>query len=209
MHAPTGRWVEVTPRPVAAEFRGAVSRSHALPLEDHPELARMVSDLLEGARRRDPSLIAPWLADEIGGAEISIPRHEFLAGMSDWPDEEWADFRRVLEFGLVFEGEDDVVAPHAMAVADLGEFVVVHDQASVHFEPDASSVVTGSLGRMVFGDGRPDGLFETVDDLWYRISAGEVQGYVSKSDVYQVGEMRLYFHREPHGWRLTIVGGGC
>jgi hypothetical protein len=50
----------------------------------------MVSDLLEGARRRDPSLIAPWLADEIGGHDESTPREAFLEQMRDWPEETWA-----------------------------------------------------------------------------------------------------------------------
>ena len=200
-------------------------------LDSEPELAAAIADLLEAARRRDPSLVEPWLerstdertesqtdyaatvehdaaqiAEDDEDGEGYLAEDDLLREIASWDGEIWDRFARSLAVGVSVNGD----TADALSVITLDGVAVGADSAFVHVAPDRSSPILATVGRAIVQedyDHRPD---DPRVDGWVAVKSDDGRrGYLATESVEELLYMGIVFMRSPQGWRLAYFATGC
>jgi hypothetical protein len=191
-------------------------------LAGEPELGALIADLLEAARRRDATLVEPWLSAKVyslGEVDEEEPRkaHEpapsprdwAMGELREWDGPSWDRFAHMLRAGVRLDDErTSAVAPFTEDV-NGADVTLLGERVQVHEQPDAASPVVATLGyatvtRSDLPDCRDGG------EEWVCVASNAgTPGWISVDDVHEFFELRMHFSKTPDGWRVSAFGASC
>jgi hypothetical protein len=190
-----------------------------------PDLARLRDALLEACRKRDTSLLARELADEVYiygdsyvGRKNVLQRLKEL--MADDPETFWRDLEGALTLGIVIEGDGEALAPYAFrGVWCDHDFcaVITGSGVRVRAAPSSSAPIVDLLAYNVVPYHAEENLDMRPERIgryrygWLPVTTPSgKRGFISEKYAHaDPGGPAFFFRKHGNRWRLWGLYAGC